>query len=466
MAHDKETSGSKLGTADCGWEAESTAVILESISDGVFTVDRNWRITAFNRAAEEITGIPREEAMGRPCWEVFRTSMCENDCALRSTMANGEPIVNRTAFIVTAGGRRIPISVSTSLLRDARGNLRGGVETFRDLSLVEELRKELQGRYQLGDLVSRSPAMGEIFQILPQVAESSSNVLIEGETGTGKELVARALHNLSPRNAQPFVAVNCSALPDTLLESEMFGYRAGAFTGADKDKPGRFALAHGGTLFLDEIGDISPALQVRLLRVLQEKAVEPLGSTRPVPVDVRVITATNLDLAGQVKKGAFRQDLYYRINVMRLELPPLRQRREDIALLAEHFIRRLSRLQDKPITGLSPEALALLMAHDYPGNVRELENGIEHAFILCSSGEIEPAHLPRNLMGEPSGPAPPAAGNMDTAVRTVEARTILNALERNNYNRLAAARELGIHKSTLFRKIKALNIDLPKKSGR
>jgi PAS domain S-box-containing protein len=463
MARDSQKTPRQTLHPNCGLEAESTAFILESISDGVFTVDGDWCITTFNRAAEEITGIPREEALGRHCWEVFRASMCEADCALRSTMEHGDPIINRSAYIINARGRRIPISVSTALLKDARGMLRGGVETFRDLSVEEELRKELKGRCQLGDMLSRSEAMGRILDILPQVAESNSTVLIQGETGTGKELLARAIHNLSPRKSGPFVAVNCSALPDTLLESEMFGYQAGAFTGAHKDKPGRFALAQGGTLFLDEIGDISPALQVRLLRVLQEKTVEPLGGTESLAVDVRVVTATNQDLSARVKEKAFRQDLFYRVNVVRLELPPLRRRREDVALLAEHFISRQNRLQGKSISGLSPKAFALLMAHDFPGNVRELENIIEHAFVLCPSGEITPAHLPVELIGSPKSSSPfPALGDIETAVRTVEAQTILNALERNNYNRLATARELGIHKSTLFRKLKALNIQAPK----
>ena len=261
---------------------DSTEIILESISDGVFTVDRDWRITSFNRAAEEITGIAREEAIGKRCSEVFKASMCEGDCALCLTLETGEPVINKSAFIVDVEGRRIPISVSTALLRDPKGRVIGGAETFRDLSLVEELRKELEGRFQLGDLVSRSPAMRKVFDVLPQVAASDSTVLIQGETGTGKELVARAIHGLSPRRDQPFVAVSCGALPDTLLESELFGYKAGAFTGAVKDKPGRFALAEHGTLFLDEIGEISPALQVRLLRVLQERTYDPLGGTKPV----------------------------------------------------------------------------------------------------------------------------------------------------------------------------------------
>ena len=442
----------------------STEIILESISDGVFTVDRDWRITSFNRAAEEITGISRKEAVGKPCSEVFRASMCEVDCALRQTLETGAPVINKSAFIIDAEGRRIPISVSTAILQDEQGDIIGGAETFRDLSLVEELRKELTGRFQAGDLISRSPSMRRIFDVLPQVAGSDSTVLIEGETGTGKELLARALHSLSPRHEKPFIAVNCGALPDTLLESELFGYRAGAFTGAERNKPGRFSLADKGTLFLDEIGEISPALQVRLLRVLQERTFEPLGSTRTVRVDVRVIVATNRDLAAQVKKGAFRQDLYYRINVVRIPMPPLRKRKEDIPLLIDHFVTRWNRIQGKAVSGVSPEVLSFLMAHDYPGNIRELENIIEHAFVLCAEGRIEPRHLPEDYNAR----VPPTTKRreMNDAVRAMETQTIREALRRNGYNRLAAARELGIHKTTLFRKMKTLGIPLPEEDGR
>lgn len=441
-----------------------TEIILESISDGVFTVDSNWRITSFNRAAEEIMGIDREEAINRLCSEVFRSSMCEVDCALRRTLETGAPIINRSAFIVDAGGKRIPVSVSTALLRNEMGQVIGGAETFRDLSLVEELRKELEGRFQAGDLVSRSTSMRRIFDVLPQVAASDSTVLIQGETGTGKELLARTLHNLSPRRNNPFVAINCGALPDTLLESELFGYKAGAFTGADKDKPGRFALAEGGTLFLDEIAEVSQALQIRLLRVLQERVYEPLGGTASIKANVRVIAATNRNLAGQVKKGAFRQDIYYRINVVRLDLPPLRKRKEDIPLLVEHFVSRFNRTQGKSISGVSPQVMAFLMAHDYPGNIRELENIIEYAFVLCDQNRIEPCHLPDEFIAR--DPLPSSAGEIATAIRAVEAQAIREALQRNHFNRLAAARELGMHKSTLFRKIKALGITLPEKDGR
>lgn len=437
-----------------------TEAILESISDGVFTVDQKWRITSFNHAAEEITGIQRAEALGRPCAEVFRASMCEADCALRKTLKSGRPIVGQSAFIVNPAGRRIPISVSTAVLKDAAGRLIGGAETFRDMSLVEELRRELQGRAAIGDFVTRSESMRRLFDIIPQVAASGTTVLLHGETGTGKELIARAIHEQSPRRKGPFVAVNCGALPDTLLESELFGYKAGAFTGAARDKPGRFAMAQGGTLLLDEIGEVSPALQVRLLRVLQERVYEPLGGTHPVKADVRVIASTHRDLAAMVRKGAFRQDLFYRINVVRIDLLPLRKRKEDIPLLVEHFIDRFNRLQGKSLAGVAPEVMALLMAHDYPGNVRELENLIEHAFVLCPEGRIEPRHLPEEFMGR-SAPVPVAGDTMRQTVGLMEAQAIRDALQRNGNNRLAAARDLGLHKSTLFRKIKALGIELP-----
>ncbi len=448
--------------------AAQTEAILESISDGVFTVDDNWCITSFNRSAEKITGIPREEAIGKPCSEVFRSSMCENNCSLRRTLDTGKPVINKSCFIVDADGNRIPISVSTAVLHDPDGTIVGGAETFRDLSEVEALRQELEGKVRIGDMISCSPAMHKIFNMLPAVASSTSTVLIQGATGTGKELVAKAIHNLSPRRDKPFVAVNCGALPDTLLESELFGYKAGAFTDARQDKPGRFALAEGGTLFLDEIGEISPALQVRLLRVLQEKIYEPLGGAQPVHADVRIITATNRDLPGMVQQGDFREDLFYRIHVVRIDLPPLAERKEDIPLLADHFITRFNRIQGKSVSGITPEVLALLMAHDWPGNVRELENLIERVFVLCSEGLITRAHLPEDFATQKTREIPEntSDGTMDTLKKTVEAQTIRDALKRNHYNRLAAARDLGIHKSTLFRKIKTLGISLPERDGR
>jgi PAS domain S-box-containing protein len=444
--------------------AAETGAILESISDGVFTVDRDWRITSFNRAAEKITGVPRRAALGRLCAEVFRSSMCETECALRRTMKTGRPVIGKACFIINADGDRIPISVSTAVLCDAAGSIMGGAETFRDLCEIEALRQELEGRFRVGDLTSRSPLMQRTFDVLPAVAASPSTVLILGETGTGKELMARTIHSLSPRRDGPFIAVNCGALPDTLLESELFGYKAGAFTGASRDKPGRFALARGGTLLLDEIGTVSPALQIRLLRVLQERTFEPLGGTRTETADVRVIVATNQDLRQLVRTGLFREDLYYRINVVRMELPPLRKRREDIPMLVEQFIKRFNRLQQKAVEGVSSEALALLMAHDWPGNIRELENAVERAFVICHAGPIGIEHLPTELVARST--VSPAQSGIRAAHDALDAQTIRSALERNHGNRLAAARELGIHKTTLFRRMKRLGITGPQLDGR
>ena len=449
--------------------AEVTDIILESISDGVFTVDHEWRITSFNRAAEEITGVPREEAIGRYCWEVFRANMCEGDCALRRSMQEGRSYVSSSTYIINSERRRIPISVSTAPLRNEAGEILGGVETFRDNTVVDALRRELSGSQRQGDMVSASHLMRRLFAILPQIAESDATVLVEGETGTGKELLARTLHDLSPRRDRPFVAINCGALPDTLLESELFGYRAGAFTGAERDKPGYFALAEGGTILLDEIGETSPAFQVKLLRVLEEREFQPLGATRGERVNVRILAATNRDLEALVAEGTFRRDLFYRINVVRLQLPPLRARREDIPLLVERCIDRMNRLRGRAVAGLEPATLARLMAHDFPGNIRELENIIEHGFILCTGERIGLHHLPANLQAPAAAtlPAPTAEPPDLRAVRAAsEEEAIRAALERTHYNRLAAARELGMHKSTLFRKLKKLNLDLPPTDGR
>ncbi len=384
----------------------------------MFTVDHEWRITSFNRAAEEITGVPREEAIGRYCWEVFRANMCEGDCALRRSMQEGRSYVSSSTYIINSERRRIPISVSTAPLRNEAGEILGGVETFRDNTVVDELRRELSGSQRQGDMVSASHLMRRLFAILPQIAESDATVLVEGETGTGKELLARTLHDLSPRRDRPFVAINCGALPDTLLESELFGVKAGAYTGATRDRLGRFAQARGGTIFLDEIGEISPALQVRLLRVLQERTFEPLGSSGTESTDARVIVATNRNLADLIREGLFREDLYYRINVFPIFIPPLRERREDILPLAEYFIRRLNRVQGRSVTGIGTEALFLPAAYDWPGNIRELENCIERAFVLCGEGRIDIDHLAGGI--DPSRPRR----------QCVEGRTMHDMLDR------------------------------------
>ncbi len=436
-------------------------LIIDSLSDGVFTVDRNWQITSFNPAAENITGWKREEAIGQFCGEVFQSSICGKNCAIAQSLYGGKPVSNRSITIGDKNGQRIPISICATPLTDYEGNIIGGVETFRDISDITMLQKKLNKSYSFNAIISKSASMQQIFSILPEIALSRSNVLLLGESGTGKELVARAIFHASDRSKKPFVAVNCGALPATLLESELFGYKAGAFTDAKKDRPGRFAAAEGGVLFLDEIGDIPNSVQVKLLRALQNKEYEPLGASTPIKADVRIITATNRDLQAMVNKGTFREDLFYRLNVVKIQLPPLRERMEDIPLLIDHFIKQYSTQQNKDIVGISNQTLAILMHYDYPGNIRELENIIEYAFILCEGGFIQPEHLPDTFIsqqGEQASSRPGTAAVEPKTLEEVEKQTIFDALERNKWKRMATCRELGISKDTLRRKISRFNL--------
>ena len=430
-------------------------IILNSIADGVYTVNLDWRVTSFNRAAELIAGISREEAIGQSCFEVFRSNVCETNCIVRRTLETKEPVVNKPIYIIRADKSRIPISATTAILKDSQDNVIGGVVTFRDLTTVSNLKKELLKQHTFEDIISKNAGMLNLFSILPQIAQSRSTVLIEGASGTGKELFARAIHNNSLSRKGSFVAVNCAALPDTLVESELFGYRAGAFTDAKKDKPGRFAQARDGTIFLDEIGDVSPAIQIRLLRVVENRQYEPLGATESVHTNARIITATHRDLEKLVQEGKFREDLFFRINVVKISLPSLAERKEDIPLLVNHFIDRFNHLNSKNVLGISQEAMAALMLHNWPGNVRELENSIEHAFVLCRKDLIRREHLPDRILPEDSTSPVLSSG---LTLKEIEKRAILRALQKNNWKRVATARELGIDKNTLRRKIQRLGI--------
>jgi PAS domain S-box-containing protein len=436
------------------------ATILESIADGVFTIDRDWRVTSFNRAAERITGVPRKKAIGQKCFDVFHANICQTACALKRTLETKEEIIDLPVDILNSRGETLPISISTAVLRDRKGRIIGGVETFRDLSAIEMLRRELSRQYAFGDIVSKNNDMQKILSLLPSIAESNSTVLIQGPSGSGKELLARAIHSLSPRKKGPYVIVSCGALPDTLLESELFGYVKGAFTDAKKDKPGRFALAEKGTLFLDEIGDISPALQVKLLRFLQEKEYEPLGAIKPLKADVRVVAATNKSLSRLVSEGFFREDLYYRLNVVKMELPPLKERREDIPLLVEHFLRRFNLKMNKRISSVSPEVMDLFMRYNFPGNIRELENALEHAFVICPTSQIKPDDLPRELI-EKAAHTPILSTASKDPLKEAEFETILRVLEKQGGNRKKAAEELGISLVTLWRKLRARSKPTP-----
>jgi len=428
--------------------------ILDSINDGVFTVDDQFHITSFNRAAAEIIGISPEEALGKPCWNVFNADICEGSCALKETMSTGSPLINKHVNIHTSARKKVSISVSTALLRNQSGDVVGGVESFRDLTLVEELRKAVEGRATFHQMTSANHRMREIFKLLPLLAQSDSTVLIQGESGTGKELMARAIHELSSRARKPLVTLNCGALPDTLLEAELFGHKAGAFTDAKRDRKGRIAAAEGGTLFLDEIGDISPALQVRLLRVLQERTYEPLGSNDAMKANVRFIAATHRNLQTEVKEGRFREDLFYRLNVMQIAIPPLRDRKEDIPALARRFLDRQIALHDRQIQGFAPEVMECFMRHTWPGNIRELENAVEHAYVLCRHDHVQVSELPLAFEGLATSKPRPGQADSSKDLRSHEEAMIQAALERHEGNRTAAAKELGIHTTTLWRKLR------------
>ena len=432
-------------------EGKLSRLIFNSISDGVFTVDRNCVITLFNKAAERITGFSRAEAVGKHCFDIFRTEVCHRQCALKDTLKSYAPVRGARVTIITRNGQELPIQVTTTILKDDEGNRIGAVEFFRDLSEIEHLRASLEQKRALEEIVSVNPQMQKLIGLLPDIAVSHCNVLIQGPSGCGKEVFAQVIHNLSPRRYGPYVRINCAALPATLLESELFGYEKGAFTDAKVDKPGQFAVAAGGTLLLDEIGVMDVSLQVKLLRVLNNGEYRPLGSARTLHTDARIIAATNADLQQAVIDGTFRQDLYYRINVVNLAIPPLRERPEDIPLLVEHFLAVFRKKTGKPVERVTPEALAILRRHPLPGNVRELENAIEHAFVMCHGPEIAPKHLPLYITSHVS----PQNGNGHPLN---EKDMILQTLGRYHGNRSKAAAELSMHRLTLWRKMKTLGI--------
>lgn len=427
-------------------------IILDSIADGVFTVDLDFKITSINRAAEMILGVSEDEVIGKYCFEIFHANICEHSCALKETIRTGKNIINKTIYVVNSEGKQIPVSISTALLKDSNENLIGGVETFRDISDIEELRKTIESKYSYQDIISKNKKMQDIVSILPDIAESDSSVLIEGASGTGKELIAQGIHNLSPRHDKPIVVINCAALPENLLESELFGYKAGAFTDAKKDKPGKIALAEGGTIFLDEIGELPASTQVKLLRFLQEREYEPLGGIKPIKSDVRIIAATNRILLNELKSGSFREDLYYRLNIITIKLPLLKDRIEDIPLLVSHFVKKYSIIKGKHIEGVSDDVMNILMNYDFPGNIRELENIIEHGFILCKDYYIQTRHLPSHLRST-TFDLPESM-----TLEMIEKMFIERTLERNDWNKLKSAQDLGIDQSTLWRKIKRYNL--------
>ncbi|MFO8056629.1 MAG: sigma 54-interacting transcriptional regulator [bacterium] len=441
-------------------DAYVSKLILESINDGVFTTDRHCRIASFNRAAERITGFSRDEAVGNYCFDIFRSDICHSHCALLDTLEKGDSHRHVRATIITRSGKQVPISVTTNVLRDNDGNLIGAVEFFQDLSQVENLRARISELECIDEMASANPEMQRIINLLPDIGSSECNVLIMGPSGAGKELISRALHNLSPRKDGPYIRINCAALPETLLESELFGYMKGAFTDAKRDKEGLFLAASGGTLLLDEIAEMPMSLQVKLLRVLQDGEFQPLGSTKTMKTNARILATTNRDIERMVEEETFREDLYYRINIITVRVPPLKDRPEDLPRLVDFFVQKFRDKRGKAIQGLSAEALKLLRSYDFPGNVRELENAIEHAFVLCHDSIIGAEHLPARIVSgaEKQAGTPPESD-------LSEEDMIRQTLERKAGNRRKAARELGMHRTTLWRKMKKYGLDHMEEAG-
>ena len=432
--------------------------ILNSISEGVMTIDKDWKILSWNRAAEKITGYHKEEVLGHECMEMFRTALCRENCPVDRALSCGHPYQDVEVAIRNKRDEVVHLLVNAAPLYDETGHIIGGLESFRDVSQNRWMKAELEQLFGFNRIVGRSDAMKKVFELLASLVNTDTTVLVQGESGTGKELIARALHFYGPRKDKMFVAVNCSALPESLLESELFGHTKGAFTGAVRNQVGRFELANSGTLFLDEIADISPAIQVKLLRVLEEREFQRIGDSRNVKVDIRLITASNKDLYKKVVAGSFRDDLYYRLSVYPLHLPPLRERIEDIPLLVSHFVRKLNKQMGKTIQGIADRVLEVLEAYPWPGNIRELANAIEHAFVHCTGTLIHESDLPHNIVNAPPVLASRTAGTHEK-LDSVERELIIRELEATNWKKSSAARRLGMSRATLWRKMEKYGIN-------
>lgn len=436
-------------------------IILNCISDGVLTIDLEGNIKYVNKAMQELLGYPESVLIGSRCEKFVQSNICASeDCILRRSLAKKEKISNYESFLINKEGRRVPVNINTDILYDDAGNIIGIVEVFRDISQLKELKSRLTDVFQFENIITKDRRMKEILSILPSVAQSKSTVLIQGESGTGKELIAKAIHNNSLRKDKPFIAVNCAAIPDTLIESELFGHVKGAFTGAHQDRVGRFELANNGSIFMDEIADMSLSTQAKLLRVIQEEKFERVGGSKTISVDVRIIAATNKNLSKEVREGKFREDLYYRISVFPITLPPLRERKEDIPLLINHYIEKFDKEMEKNINNISPQAMKILLNYFYPGNIRELRNIIEHAFVCSRGNTILPEHLPGELVSVREHLGISTDGS---SLNHVEKEWIVKVLEKSGWRYQEAAKILGISRTTLWRKLKDYGIVSEKK---
>jgi len=441
--------------------------IIDTLQDGILVIDTHGVIQATNPSAERLTGYSESELTGSSC-RILNCSGCtitgqgkgKDFCKLFTV---GQSRLKK-CMIKNKNNLSVHILKRASVLENATGEIIGAVEVLTDMTNLVKKQQEIESLKHMcyldegfNGILGKTPVMEQLFQLILSVALSDAPVLIQGESGTGKELVARAIHENSPRKKKPYVKVNCAALNESLLESELFGHVKGAFTGADKDRIGRFEAANTGTIFLDEIGDISLSTQIKLLRVLEEKEVERVGDNHPFPVDIRIITATNRDLEKLIARGAFRKDLFFRINVFPLQCPALAERKEDIPLILQNFINRICTKNNKTLLEISPEAMELFLAYNWPGNIRELRNAIEYASVLCTRGWIEPRHIPPKIRNINT------LSNEETLLSSDRSgrNKLLGLLRQTRGNQSKLARTLGISRVTLWKRIKKYGIRIP-----
>ena len=439
------------------YEEQSMKIILDSLDVGIFTINRGGYVTFFNREAEKLSGYKREDLLGTHYSVIFEEESPDESGKMMEFITADETSVSHRVQMTTKNGETLPMRTHYMALKNEKGNIVGGLATLHDLTVVRQLKQAICNQYTFHDMIGKDPAMLKLFNKVSVVADTDATVLIEGDTGTGKDLLAKVIHSASQRAAFPLVNLNCAAIPENLLESELFGYVQGAFTGAVGNKPGRFSEAHKGTIFLDEIGDMPLALQAKLLRVLENKEFYPLGSRRTRKVDVRIIAATNRALDQMVEKNLFRRDLFYRLNTFRFTLPALKDRRADIPLLIHHLLRKLCASHDRHRVNISESAIAILLNFDYPGNVRELENILEHALVICSGHTIDPRHLPDYVQECQSLPANQYPTHL--VENESEKESIRRTLNQYHGHREKTAEALGMSRITLWRRMKQYGLD-------